>query len=70
MKSNLENRLKKIENALEDIVNPLANNVTIFVLKDKGETLEENIAEKENELKKKINRNTMISINVRGLNRI
>jgi hypothetical protein len=66
MKNSLGNRLKTIE----QILNPLINEAVIIVNKNKGETVEQKIAEKEKELHGKINRKKAMIVMVSGIDEI
>ena len=71
MNKNNERRFKKMEKAIEKKLNPYFDEeMVILVNKNKNETREQKIAEKENELGCKINRNKLLIVNIGGLNRI
>jgi hypothetical protein len=69
MKSNFDNRLTRIEKAIDEILNP-CEEMIILVNKNLGETKEGKIVEMEKELGRKINRNKLIFFIVSGLTKI
>lgn len=66
---NYDNRLTKIEKAIDEILNPSEDRI-ILVNKSAGETKEGKIAEIERELGREISKGKIIFLTISGLTRI
>jgi hypothetical protein len=71
MKSSFENRLTKVENAIEKKINPISDETQMILVNvSQGETNDQKFAEREKELGCKLNRSKVIFLKITGLSRI
>lgn len=68
MKSKYKNRLSRVENVIEKKLNPMSDKGDfLLVLPDKGETPEQKLAEREQQLGYKLNRSKVMYLCIYGI---